>query len=91
MTCVTKKCLERFTDWRDMATLASSYEHGCKRHVYRQTPKERAEAAAKIFLLAPAETQFDPCKDAEDTRKEATEREAEWRKACSCEKVEKVI
>jgi hypothetical protein len=91
MTCVKKKCLESFIDWRDMKTLSNSYAHECKKHVYQQSAKSQAEAAAKIFLMAPAETSFDPCKEVEETKKESDLREAEWKKECSCNKLEGVV
>jgi len=84
-------CVDRFTELRDIKSLASSYAHECKRHVYKKTTKEMAEAAAKIFLLAPAETGQDPCKELQSVNQEVADREAAWRKECSCGKLEGVV
>jgi hypothetical protein len=91
MTCINRRCINSFIDWRDMKTLANSYAHECKKHVYQRTAKEQTEAAVKLFLLAPAETSLDPCKQMEEVNQEAAEREAEWRKECSCNKLEGVV
>jgi hypothetical protein len=85
------KCIKSFMDWRDMKTLANAYSHECKRHVYKETAKEEAEAAAKIFLMSPAETSFDPCKELKEVNQEVADREAAWRKECSCGKLGGVV
>lgn len=67
----SNKCLKNFTDYLDMKSLNSEYEHECKRH--RSTELKK------------------PCVELEAIKEEVAEREAEWKKACSCEKLEGVI